>query len=158
MFPHPLVRSAIYDAQRPTRRAATHLAVADALPSDRVAEIAHHLAAAGRLADPQRTGEWARRAGEQAMAQLAFEAAARHFEAGAAVASGEEAPGLLLAAGEAHRRAGTIDAARASFIAGAQAARRAAQPDVLALCALGLGGGASGLTGVVGDDERVALL
>ncbi|MEX5635629.1 ATP-binding protein [Parafrankia sp. FMc2] len=91
-FAHDLVRESVVRTTPPPRATRLHLRVADALErshadGESVAErLAHHLWAAGPLADPARSAGALERAGRRAAGKSAFEAAARQLEAAAQVA------------------------------------------------------------------------
>ncbi|SQE00401.1 transcriptional regulator [Parafrankia sp. BMG5.11] len=91
-FAHDLVRESVVRTTPPLRATRLHLRVADALErsdtdGESVAErLAHHLWAAGPLADPARTSSALERAGRRAAAKSAFEAAARQLVSAAQVA------------------------------------------------------------------------
>ncbi|WP_245870843.1 AAA family ATPase [Asanoa hainanensis] len=89
-FAHDLVRESVVGATSPVRATRLHLRVAEALAGtddESVAErLAHHLWAAGPLADPARTADALVRAGSRAAAKSAFEAAERQLRAAAQVA------------------------------------------------------------------------
>ena len=82
-FTHALVRDAVGGSITEARRRRLHRRVAEALEhlgdESRVAEIAHHWCAAGGAGDLRSAVEWARRAGDGAMGQLAYEAAGQHY-------------------------------------------------------------------------------
>ncbi|WP_020572321.1 AAA family ATPase [Parafrankia discariae] len=91
-FAHDLVRESVVRTTAPARATRLHLRVADALErsgadGESVAErLAHHLWAAGPLADPARTAGALERAGRRAAAKSAFDAAARQLVSAARVA------------------------------------------------------------------------
>ncbi|GIF68412.1 hypothetical protein Ais01nite_64470 [Asanoa ishikariensis] len=89
-FAHDLVRESVVGTTSPIRATRLHLRVAEALEGtgdESVAErLAHHLWAAGPLADPARTADALVRAGSRAAAKSAFEAAERQLRAAAHVA------------------------------------------------------------------------
>ncbi|MFI5959002.1 ATP-binding protein [Cryptosporangium sp. NPDC051539] len=103
-FSHDLVRESIAGSTPPLTLPRLHLRVADALeltrgPRDDVTErLAHHLSAAGPLADPARTAEALVHAGRYATSKFALEAAERHLESAARIARGAALPELELAA------------------------------------------------------------
>jgi DNA-binding SARP family transcriptional activator/tetratricopeptide (TPR) repeat protein len=148
-FSHVLVREAVYARLTATRRALLHRRIAEALVSllgDRagpqLADLARHFRAAG---DRERAAAYAARAGDWALAQLAYEDAAAHFEdaldsAAAAWSSAAQRARLLLAKGNALLRAGRPDEARTSFGAAAEEARSLGDGGLLAEAALGLAG------------------
>jgi class 3 adenylate cyclase len=153
-FAHALVRETLYAELGATRRARLHRRVGDILEGlhshdrDRhLAELAHHFLEGARDgSDPARAVDYATRAGERAMAQLAYEEAAAHYEAalGALEARGAVDRGqrceLLLALGEARARAGDVSGARESFTAASDLARRQGAAEALARAALGFAG------------------
>jgi hypothetical protein len=153
-FPHALVREAVDGDLNPLRRARLHRAAAAALiargEEGHLAEIAHHLSEA---ADPGAVG-YLRRAGEEALAMLAYEEAAALF--GRALEAAGDDGALLLARGDALLRAGEPVAARASFEAAAAVARAARDPVLLGRAALGHAG--LGVTIIDLDARAIALL
>lgn len=89
-FVHTFLREFLYERQPSAKRTETHrkaAAVLEGLDPERyVGQIADHLFKVGRLTDPERALEWARRAGLSALETLAYEDAARHFHRALAVA------------------------------------------------------------------------
>ncbi|MEO3874206.1 BTAD domain-containing putative transcriptional regulator [Nonomuraea sp. B12E4] len=91
-FAHDLVRESVATATSPHRMIRLHLRVADALEAtessvESVAErVAHHLWAAGPLADPSRTASALIGAGRRAVAKSALEAAEQHLRSATQVA------------------------------------------------------------------------
>ncbi|WP_101831543.1 ATP-binding protein [Frankia canadensis] len=91
-FAHDLVRESVVRTTPPPRATRLHLRVADALERSVVGgeavdeRLAHHLWAAGPLADPARTAAALIRAGHGAAVKAAFEAAAQQLESAARVA------------------------------------------------------------------------
>jgi DNA-binding SARP family transcriptional activator len=149
-FAHVLIRDTLYEGLTAARRVRLHRQAADVLetlhgeePGAHLAELANHCMA-GR--DFRRGLRYARRAGDGAVAALAYEEAARLYEI-ALEAVERSAPVELacrcriqLALGEAQARAGLTDAARETFLEAADLARRLPLPDELARAALGYGG------------------
>jgi DNA-binding CsgD family transcriptional regulator len=85
---HPLVRQVVYSSAPGVRRRELHLRIADVLeheytrPTDeQLSEIAHHIQEASSAAEPRRTLDYARLAGDSAMRVFAWGEAARHYEA-----------------------------------------------------------------------------
>ncbi|MFI5934050.1 ATP-binding protein [Actinoplanes sp. NPDC051494] len=84
-FAHDLVREAVTGTMPAHRVGGLHLSIADALDrtetdDESLAErLAHHLVAAGPLADPARTADALMRAGRRAATRSAFDGARRHL-------------------------------------------------------------------------------
>ncbi len=126
------------------------------------AEVAYHLVRAGSGVAGQ-AAEYARRAGDQALAALAFEDAVHWYERAAASlaalrAGDDEQARAALRLGAARLAAGDLDGGRAAFRHAAERARRAGRPDLLARAALGLGGGPAGFEVGLLDGEQIGLL
>jgi predicted ATPase/class 3 adenylate cyclase len=152
-FSHARVRDALYNDLSVARRAQLHLRVAEALeelygadPEPYLAELAHHFFLAGAGGDIEKTIEYTRRAGERAVALLAYEEAVRHYEMALRASERDEPKDdremceLYLALGDAHAKAGSMQEAKEAFVAAAELARRARLPEQLARAALGYGG------------------
>ena len=146
-FTHELVRRALYDRLSAVRRAELHLQVGTALeeglgpaPTRGLAEVAHHLAAAGALGDARRAIDYNLRAARAGMAALAFDQAAAHFRAALAlgVESQSEHGEIQLELGTALRSAGGLADAVEAFTAAAEIGRAAGDADMLARAAIGL--------------------
>jgi uncharacterized tellurite resistance protein B-like protein len=117
-FAHALVRQALLDDLPASRRARLHAALATALEqatatrSVPAADLALHLDAAGGLVDARAALRYARQAGDEAEAHLAFDRAAEHYERALrahrrlAEETAEQAHDLELAYGRAMRLAG----------------------------------------------------
>ena len=106
-----------------------------------LAELARHYVAAAPAGFAETAIDYARRAGDRAVGQLAFEEAERHYEtalalAGDAVTRCE----LLLALGEARARAGDRARAKEAMYEAAQLAERHGLREQLGRAALGYGG------------------
>jgi predicted ATPase len=136
-FRHALIRTTLYEELSAPRRPRLHQRVGEALealvrgtPGARIEELAYHWLAATRAADVGKAIGYTRQAGERALAGLAFEEAAAHFERALAVLEPRDRDGerlrcdLLLALGDAQRRAGdlryreSVEGRRASPCAG----------------------------------------
>jgi AAA ATPase-like protein len=168
-FRHDLVRDAIYDSIPADVREDLHTRAGGVLASlagrgrdvdD--AEVAYHLARAGTAAAGP-AAEYARRAGDRALAALAFEDAVHWYERAASSlvalrASDDEQARAALRLGTARLAAGDLDGGRAGFRQAAERARRARRPDLLARAALGLGGGPAGFEVGLLDGEQISLL
>jgi hypothetical protein len=170
-FAHALVRASLYEELTTNRRVRMHWRVGEVLEAryaskldEHLDELAFHYGEGALAGDAAKAAEFARRAGERALSDLAFESAASHFER--AIGSLElvddlsaaERCDLLLAwagalalSGDERRRTVAFDAAAV--------AREAGDAHRLALAALvlvGLTGGSSRVGNV--DEEIVALL
>ena len=118
-FAHALVRATLYEALTTARRVALHRKTAEAIETvhhaaldDFLPALAHHWAKAS-VPDTTRAVEYAHRAGDRALAQLANDEAARYYasgldllDAGGADAADPRRLELLIGRGEAQRRAG----------------------------------------------------
>jgi tetratricopeptide (TPR) repeat protein len=147
-FTHALYFETLAETLGAARRAALHRRAAEALVADPRAEelaaqIAHHWLAAGPGGDPAQTVAWARRAGDRALGLFAHEEAVRLYGVALtalrwteAVDAGSEAE-LVLALGEAHKRAGEPEAAKAVFLRTAAIGRRERSVELLTRAALG---------------------
>jgi hypothetical protein len=168
-FRHEMVRDAVYDAIPESAREDQHAQAGGVLAALAArgrevddAEAAYHLVRAGPAAAGQAT-EYARRAGDRAMAALAFENAAHWYEhvlAGLAArrAGDADQAAAALSLGAARLAAGDPDGGRDGFRQAAERARRAGRPDLLARAALGLGGGPAGFEVLLLDGEQISLL
>jgi hypothetical protein len=161
-FSHGLVQATLYEGLTPTRRIELHQAVGESLEKlygdevdARLTELAHHFLEAG---DAGRAVTYARRAGERAMRQYAYDQAVGLFERALAVADPAdlaERIALLQALGEAQTRAGDTDAARRTLVEATEYARR--QDDAEAFGRAALACGIWGLSFGV-DEELVRLV
>jgi eukaryotic-like serine/threonine-protein kinase len=148
-FTHVLIRDTLYEGLTKTRRVQLHRRTLGALealygdePGPHLAELAHHAVAGGDL---QRALLYAQRAGDHALALLAYEEAVRLYQLGLdqlepGGGSQRERCELLLALGHAQVRAGEAAAGKDTFLQAAEIARRLALPEELARAALGYGG------------------
>ena len=162
-FTHTLVRRTLVQDLSATRRAHLHhrisqvmeasLPDAEVEPADEVdrrhlLELAHHSLAAVPLGDPWRAAHHARRAGEQALAELAYEQAATLFERAMSTLEGlvppdDEALSLRarvrLGSGEARVLAGDFNGAREVFRQAIEDADQLDDGEVRARATLGFG-------------------
>ena len=149
-FAHVLIRDTLYEGLTTTRRVRLHRQAVRALealygeePGPYLAELAYHSIAGS---DFDKGLGYARRAGDRALALLAYEEAARLYETALdavdlAGASDETMRcELLLALGDAQARAGNSRVAKKAFLDAAELARRLDQPRQLARAAAGYGG------------------
>ena len=169
-FSHALIRTTLYEELSSARRARLHRRAGEALealtgatPGARIDELAHHWLAAGQVVDAAKAVDYARQAGDRALADLAYEAAAAHYERALGVLEPTDRAGellrgdLLLALGDAQRSAGDRRF-RETMTEAADIARRYGDAHRLGLAALGSGlpgGIAQGATQV--DETLLAL-
>jgi class 3 adenylate cyclase/tetratricopeptide (TPR) repeat protein len=149
-FTHLLVRATLYDELNPDRRARIHERVGVALerltaemPDQRIDELARHwMAAAMNVGNARKAIGFARRAGDRALAGLAFEQAAKYYEQALSVLAQHDRDAellrcdLLLALSDAKRRAGDIGY-REPVAQAVQIARSAGDAKRFALAVLG---------------------
>jgi tetratricopeptide (TPR) repeat protein len=170
-FSHAVVRATLYDELTAARRVALHRKVAQTIEAvhagrldDHLPALAHHWSrASAPAAETLRAVEYASRAGDRALAQLAHDEAVGYYRQ--ALELLEEAAGptddagrleLLISLGEAQRRAGD-PAYRETLLQAAELARSCGDADALARAALANNRGFYSITGRV-DAERVATL
>ena len=152
-FSHALIRDSLYGDLGTGERLRLHRRAADALEElygvDRephLAEIAYHSFEAAPGGDIDKAIDYARRAGDQAAALLAYEEATRLYrmalDALELKAPLDEATRceLLLALGDAEDRGGDLVSARETFARAGDVARRLDASEQLARAALGYGG------------------
>jgi class 3 adenylate cyclase/tetratricopeptide (TPR) repeat protein len=171
-FAHALVRATLYEELSAARRVALHLQTAEAIESvhaarlqDHLPALAHHYAqSAVPAADPAKAVDYARRAGDAALAQLAHDDAVRYYQQALDLLryskTPDDDPGqieLLIALGEAQRRA-AHPAHRETLIDAARRARQRNDADALARAALAnCRGSMTSMAGRV-DQERIDTL
>jgi DNA-binding winged helix-turn-helix (wHTH) protein/tetratricopeptide (TPR) repeat protein len=165
-FRHDLLREVLYEELPGTRRAAIHRAVAEALEKLHAAHLppvvpalARHYGAAALLQGEFQAVDYAKWAGDLALAATAHGEAAAHFErALEALALGRPAPRrraeLLVALGLALQSAGRTTRARSVLAEAAAAARDAAEPLLFAVASLGI----AQFFMTAGDATAIALL
>jgi len=169
-FTHALVSEALYEEIEISERAQIHRRVAGVLermqgmsPTSNLAEIAFHYTHGVSPDDFEKAIVFARRTGERAVEQLAWEEASTHFRDALKLLEQREARTanercqLLLATAEAERRAGNLSRAREAFAGAADLARRFELPEILGRAALGVQTPWDILSGSV-DDVEVSLL
>jgi DNA-binding SARP family transcriptional activator len=151
-FSHALIRDSLYGDLARTERLRLHRRAVEsleALYTDRephLAELAYHSLEAAPGGDIDKAIEYARKAGDQAAALLAYEEAARLYKMGLdaldlkAPTDDEAQCELLLALGNAVARGGDLPAAKEIFVRAADLARKLGEPVLLARAALGYGG------------------
>ncbi|MFL5868960.1 MAG: ATP-binding protein [Thermoleophilaceae bacterium] len=168
-FVHALVREVLYDGLGATARVELHRRVAEGLealyaqdPEPHLAELAHHFLLAAPGGDLGRAMDYTTRAGDRAMAQLAFEEAVRHYQRSLAALERREPSepaarrDLLIELGAALRKAGDPVAAKDAFRDAAALSRRLGDAEKQAEAALGFAG-RYWTTGVV-DESVIELL
>jgi DNA-binding SARP family transcriptional activator len=147
-FAHALIGDTLYDELTPGRRTQLHRRVGEALealfdgdPEPHLAELAHHFLAAVPGGGTDKAFGYARRAGDQAAAQLAYEEAARLYEL-ALTAAPDDATrcDLLLALGDARARSGDTRSSKEAYRDAAELAEALDSVEQLARAALGYGG------------------
>jgi DNA-binding CsgD family transcriptional regulator/tetratricopeptide (TPR) repeat protein len=149
-FTHALIRQTLEEELSAPRRAGLHRRVAQALerlhggqPEPHLAELAHHFCAGAQVEDLPKAIGYARRAAERAAALLAYEEAARLHQLALQALDLADVPDealrgeLLLALGEARRKAGELGEATEAFQRAAEVARASGDAERLARAALG---------------------
>ena len=143
-FSHDLFREVLYDGLPATRRSALHLSVAGLMEQHTggaatAAEIAYHRSMAWPLGDRGRAVTALIEAAREATARTAFDEAAAHLGRAVEVAGGAMTVDLvvLCAYGDALRRAGRGEDARAALFGAAARARAAGDEALLARAAFG---------------------
>ena len=163
-FAHALIRDTLYDDLAPARRLRMHARAGAALEvayaadlEPHLAELARHYVAAAPAGFAEPAIDYARRAGDRALGQLAFEEAERHYETALAlVGDAVTRCELLLALGEARARAGDRERAKEAMYEAAQLAERHGLREQLGRAALGYGGRI--IWDVSRDDARLVPL
>ena len=171
-FAHALVRATLYESLTAARKVTLHRKAAEAIETihegaldNYVPALAHHWAkASAPVTDPVRAVDYARRAGDRALAQLAHDEAADYYasgldllDAGGADPADPRRLELLIGRGEAQRRASDpgyrqtlLDAAHlAAQLGDAHALARAALANTLGYVWTGV---------LVIDADRVEML
>jgi len=165
-FAHVLIRDTLYEGLTGARRVRLHRLAVDTLealyadaPDPHLAELAHHSIAGSDFDNGVR---YARRAGDRALALLAYEESARLYKTAlqavdlAGRLDEQTRCELLLSLGEAEARAGNSPAARQAFLDAADMAQRLGLARELARAAAGYGGRI--VWGRAGDDDRLVPL
>ena len=166
-FGHGLVCGTLLAGMTAAERMAAHGVAGDALEhvyrgaiDAHLPELAHHFLSAAPRGDLRKAVDYAQRAAERALDNLAYEQAAELFSRAldAVTLLGPDVPrraALLLGLGTAQSRTGRPEA-RATFKAAIASARSIGAADTLARAALGAAPFA--LTSGFVDDDHVALL
>ena len=151
-FAHALIRDAVYHSLTSTARVAHHdevITALEALPDSdrRLTELAHHAIQAVDLLGVDRAVDYARRAGDRARHDLAFEEAASHYQhaIGLLDRTDQTSTGpysdLQIALTESLYRSGLNEAGTEALLAAAATARRLGDSDRLAKAILAGGNG-----------------
>jgi class 3 adenylate cyclase/tetratricopeptide (TPR) repeat protein len=169
-FSHAVVRTTLYESLSGARKVTMHRLVAEALETlhgaaldNYLPALAHHWArASAPAAETGKAVDYAIRAGDRALAQLAHDEAVTYYRQAlelldvAPVSLEDQRIGLLIVLGEAERRAGDT-AHRETLLRAARLAAEMGDPDALARAALANTRGMySSSVGEV-DEERVAV-
>lgn len=152
-FAHTLIRDALYERLRPSRRSERHRAAGGVLaalyandPDPHLSELAHHFFLGAAGGDSERAVLYGRLAAQRATRLLAHEEAVRLYQRTLGVlelsppADTATRCELLLALGEAQMRSGDMASAKTTFLEAADIAGRTGPPDLVARAALGYGG------------------
>ena len=169
-FVHALIRETLYDEISVTRRVRLHRRIGEVLEKlygnnldAHLPELAYHFFQASPAGNSDKAMDYALRAAKRAISLLAYEEAADHYEHGLGVlelqdeVKEEQRLDLLLALGDAQKKAGNTEKARGSFQQAADLARKVQSPQHFARAALGMGTSLSAAIGTV-DDVHVRVL
>ena len=173
-FAHALVRATLYESLTAARQVTLHRRTAEAIETihkgsldDHVSALAYHWAkASAPVTDVAKAVDYARRAGDRALDQLAHDEAAAYYRSALglldAAGSPDEDPGrlaMLISLGEAQARAGD-PGFRDTLVEAARLARVRGDADALAQAALANARGGLSIAGPVGvvDTERIEAL
>ncbi len=150
-FAHALVRDTLYEELSPPKRSALHeragLAIEEVCGGnvdERLGELAHHFLEAAPRGDLAKAIDYAQRAGEQDMEQLAYEDAVEVYASALEVLDLMERPdealrcSLLLSLGGAEAKSARVTDAREAFERAAESARRLDDADSLVGAAIGI--------------------
>src|SRR5215216_3316427 len=150
-FAHALVRDTLYEELSPPKRSALHeragLAIEEICGGnvdERLGELAHHFLEAAPRGDLAKGIDYAQRAGEQDMEQLAYEDAVDVYGRALEVLELMDQPdealrcSLLLSLGGAQAKSARVADAREAFERAAESARRLDDTDSLVGAAIGI--------------------
>ena len=158
-FTHAIINHTLASTLSGARLARLHRRIAEVLaqlPGDHITEIAHHWLAAATRADPGQAIDWAQRAGDRALEQLAPDEALHWYTQGLALATADpERCDLLIGLGEARRQVGAPF--RDALLEAVALAERLGDPGRLTRAVLANTLGPFGAAGPR-DEERVAAL
>ena len=151
-FAHALIRETLYASLSGPRRVGLHRRIGavleerhanDAEPP--LGELAYHFVEAAEPGAAAKAVDFSARAARRALAALAYEEAAGHFDRALQALELSESPDertrcdLLLGLGDSRSKASEFDQSRTAFHAAAELARAARLREQLSLAALGLG-------------------
>jgi DNA-binding NarL/FixJ family response regulator len=149
-FAHALIRETLYRELSTARRVRLHRRVGETLerqyganPQPHLSELAYHFIEGAPGGDVQKAVTYVRRAGDRALALLAYEEAATHYRRALRVLDLAAEPdpaqrcALLLALGEAHFRSSDIPNMQAAYRRAGEVARELDAPELLARAAVG---------------------
>ncbi len=150
-FAHALVRDTLYEELSPPKRSALHERAGLAIEAicggnvdERLGELAHHFLEAAPRGDLSKAIDYAQRAGEQDMEQLAYEDAVEVYASALEVLDLMERPdealrcSLLLSLGGAEAKSARVADAREAFERAAESARRLDDADSLVGAVIGI--------------------
>ncbi|TMG02036.1 MAG: hypothetical protein E6I03_07000, partial [Chloroflexi bacterium] len=146
-FSHALIRETLYEELSTTRRVRLHRQIGEALeemdPEANLPQLAYHFCEAAPAGDADRAVDYAKRAGAKAMAVLAYEDAAAHYERGLQALEMKETADdaarydLLMALGDACMQSGDGEGSKQTYSRAAEIARRLGDRERFAQAALG---------------------
>jgi tetratricopeptide (TPR) repeat protein len=151
-FAHAVVRDTVHDSLSHGRRIHIHHKIGLALERQcgtsgpHLAQLAYHLCEGASAGNADEAVHYAQLAGQQAMLEVAYEAAGLHYRRAIEVVDLQEPRDealrcqLLLALGDAHNKAGDAAAGCDRFVEAAEAARALDSAEHLASAAIGFGG------------------
>ncbi len=148
-FTHALIRQTLYGELSTPRRVVLHRQIGNALEAfygagvdAHLSELAHHFYQAAPGGDVDKAIEFAKRAGDRAVEQLAYEEATQHYELALQafelkdVRDDDQHYGLLVAAGTAYTKASLPRPAVAYLNDAMEIALQAGDPDQVARTAI----------------------
>jgi class 3 adenylate cyclase len=148
-FSHALIRETLYEELSTTRRVRLHRQIGEALEEldaeGNLPQLAYHFAEAAPGGDVEKALDYATRAAERAMSQLAYEEAAGHYERALQVVESREplderaVAELQIALAEALSKAADLEKALDVAEAAFERAKKLGEPSLLARAALAYG-------------------
>ncbi len=169
-FTHALIRQTLYGELSTPRRVLLHRQIGEALeklyannPEPHLAELAHHFYQAAPGGDVDRAIDYARRAGERAAAVLAHEDGVQQYALALQALQLRGQPdervrcALLLALGEAQRKAGALEESAANLTEAFRLADRLGDTELIGAAALNYAFTA-GTGALMGHGTQVPLL